>query len=350
MMLTPSKRQVAVIGAGRRVRQNFLPALEVLDGWSVAGLTSRGGHSAAEAGRQWGLDPVPSISSFDWRNIDTVVVSVTTTEVPKVLYQLEPYAGGLDLVLDTPPFARARDVRWATILRRFRRVVVAEDFMRFPDFELMRRAVRGGAIGTPREVVLVRTGFRYHGTALARSLFGFPPVLTAISRPGRDGREAHYRLRGGGRVRVTGAYEPARGVVTVHGTEGSISSGANGGQTEGRPRQPVFVVEPIEQGSAWLGAAVDTRAGRFEYRPEALPALQHLDLERPDRFNLAKTTGTVDVLRQLDQPEPGYGPPDAIYDAFLATLANVLPAWADPGGRLALGAMRALGRQGAPSR
>jgi hypothetical protein len=340
--------RVAVVGAGRRVRQNFLPAAAALgDGIEVVGIASRGHRSAEELGDAWGIPAVKGVAAFDWDDVDAVVVSVATSQVPNVLRQLEPYGEALDLVLDTPPFAGPADVRWARLFKGFRRTLIAEDFMRFPQFDLLRAAVDAGAVGEPRRVVLRRTGFLYHGMALARSFFGFREVRSFRTRPGaRTGRDVRYVLHGGGVADVETPYEPESGAVIVVGSDGTLRAGGDTADDEAVSAPgPVAAIAEIERDGAVTGFALETRVGRFEHVPRALAALRAMDLEDDREFNLAKTCGTASVLRQLESSGPGpYGPADAIYDTVVSSLAARLPAWGDPGGVAAAVGWRVLGR------
>lgn len=335
-----------MIGAGRRVRGNFLPALAALGApWSVASVTSRRPERARELAAVLGCDAADRLEDVRWDAIDAVVVSVTTTAVPEVLRSLAPHADGLRLVIDTPPVAAGGALlRVAPLLRRFRSVVVAEDFARFPAHDVLRAAVAAGAVGRPTRVLLDRTGFRYHGVALARSLVGYPPVRRFRSGRGADGRAAHLVLAGGVGVDVIGDYEPRSGVVVVEGTEGAIRAAA-----ALEPDAPPGTVGAARGPTGSL-LGVDLVVGdrRWELRPPELPSLRR-SLPEADDFDLQKAVGTAAVLRQLRRPAPGYGAADGLYDATVSTLLRLLPALVDPGAAGARAGWATLRRQGAPS-
>ncbi|MCU1427324.1 MAG: hypothetical protein JWL83_1324 [Actinomycetia bacterium] len=333
------------------MRNNLVPALTAMGGWDVRGVVSRGGASAAELAKRCGTEAVATIDHLPFDEIDTVVVSVTTAAVPSVLQALAPRARNLDLVLDTPPFAGARDLRFARHFAQFRLAVVAEDFMRFPPFDLMRDVVRDGAIGTPVEVVLDKTGFRYHGTALARSFFGFPLVRSFTSERETDGREVRYSLVGGGTIVVTGAYDPPAGTVTVHGTKASLRYraplvGDRPVTAHERDDPHTYDVRPIEtDGAMLLGFDLSMPVGRLTYPVPWFDALRAQDGDW-DQFNLLKTCGTIAVLEQLrsgrDTP---YGATEGIYDAALGSLSRLLPYGITPISALANLAFRLLPRR-----
>jgi hypothetical protein len=259
-----------------------------------------------------------------------------------VLHQLEPHAATRELIVDTPVFARATHLRHARMLRAFRRTMVAEDFMRFPQHDLLRAAVTGGAIGTPRRVTLHRTGSLYHGLALGRSFFGFPPVRGWRARVDGRGHHVRYDLAGGATIEVIAPYQPDTGVVVVEGDTGALRLGGTDEDAPGSAE-----VERIEHGGRLAGFALATRAGRFVIEPPVLARLVEMDLEDPREFNLAKTCGTAAAMAQLDHESNAYGPADALHDTVVSALAAKVP-FADFAAVAARLGWRALGRAGAP--
>ena len=334
---------VAIIGAGRRIRQNLLPAITVL-GWKPVAITSRTIASAAEVGEQWDVPAYASVESLPWNNIEVVVVSVSTTQVAAVLRQLRQHAPQVDLVLDTPPFAGARDLRWAGILREFKVAVVAEDFARFPQFDLMRSALAAGTIGEPLEVTMAHTGFRYHGTALARSFFGFPLVRSIHSEMRSRGRQTRFVFEGGASALVTGNYDVSIGEVTLRGSSGWLRYQEADMHNEGLAS--IGTVQSLREPDGTLtGFSLETSSGSLSYRPRYLADLRNLGADATGDFNLLKTCGTVEVLQQLiDNRAAPYGTADGIYDAVVSMAARVVPLAIDPGAHIGRLAMKRMGR------
>jgi hypothetical protein len=337
-------RHVAVIGAGRRVRHNFLPALRAMgEHWQVVGITSRRGRSAMDVGARYGIPAAPDLAGLDWGRVDTILVSVTTSAMPTVLAQLMPHAATRDLIVDTPVFARANHLRHAGRLRAFRRVVVAEDFMRFPQHDVLRAAIAAGVIGSTRHVALLRTGSLYHGLALGRSFFGFAPVRCWRAQRVDGARHVRYGLAGGGAITVLGPYEPDRGAVIVEGDAGVV-------RVDGTPADAPgsAAVERIGVNGRVLGFRLATPAGDFMLEPDVLTRLQAMELEDSREFNLAKTCGTAAALSQLDTDRPAYGAADALHDTVVSALAAKAPIGFGLVQTAARTGWRALGRAGAP--
>jgi predicted dehydrogenase len=179
--------RVLIVGAGRRVRNNFLPALACLGSqFRVEALVSPTPVRRAALAAQWGVASWDSIADIELAGIDVVAISVPTSENAGVLRALLPHADRLRLVIDTPIAWTPREyAACAPLLDRFPRLTVAEDYMNFPSFALAREATGRGLIGEVKWLTLNNIGYFYHGLALIRSFAGFAKVRS--SRP-RDRR------------------------------------------------------------------------------------------------------------------------------------------------------------------
>jgi hypothetical protein len=323
---TAATRTVLLVGAGRRVRNNWLPAIDRLDSRvELAGLWSRTRASAEAAAGPWSAPVVDQLSDV-LGSVDTVMVSVATPAVSGILEQLLPEASRLRLVLDTPVFGDPRHLVALRLLRRFKQVLVAEDYAQYPQWVLTRQAIAAGLIGEPRHVRLDHSGFRYHGLALIRSVFGYP--FARRMRRRRDG--AFTRLDfmfGAGRAgTILEPYEAARGTTVVTGSDGVIAAGP-GTPLVNPGRLPVHTIEPVGRPTA--PEAFDL--GPHTIALPELPALLEADV--PDRtvFNALKTCGLLRILEGLwsDNP-PAYGYRDALYDHLTTAWLRAAPGAVDP--------------------
>ncbi len=109
--------------------------------------------------------------------VDIVAISVPTSQNAAVLRKLKPSASTLMILIDTPIAWNGAELAACNpLLSDFKHVAVAEDYMNFAPFSLMRRAVKAGLIGKPKALTLTNTGYLYHGLALIRSFADFKPV------------------------------------------------------------------------------------------------------------------------------------------------------------------------------
>jgi hypothetical protein len=309
---------VLLIGSGRRIKNNFLPALAQLgDRIEVVGLWSPTPAHAEQAAAPWGV-PVATSLAAGLTRADTVMVSVSTVAVPSVLQQLLADADRLTLVLDTPVFgslAHLPAMRW---LRRFPRVVIAEDYMNYPQWELARECVAAGLIGKVERVELRHSGYRYHGLALIRSFFGFPLATRVRKRRIVDETHVDYVFSGGGAGRIIEPYDQARGATVIYGTQGLISDDPT--VNDGRP---VF----------WIKTAADQHGFTLADRRLELPQVATLLQGRDSSwFNACKSCGLMRVLASIweDNINLRYDYRQALYDHVTTAAMSKLPVVVDP--------------------
>jgi hypothetical protein len=327
-------RRIFLVGSGRRIRNNFLPALANLDRPSeIVGIWSPTAEHAREAAAPWSVPVAPTFAS-GLADADTVMVSVATTAVPTVLSMLAADAGRLRLVLDTPVFGSARHLPSLKQLRRFAQVVVAEDYVHFPQWTLVRRAIRAGLAGPIRHVELRHSGFRYHGLALIRSLYGFPYARLWRRHNDADRVEMDFDFGGRRTGRIVEPYDQSRGATVITGERAVLVHRPNGADLEpSTVNLPVLAVEFDQTGPVPAFTLSDLRL--------ELPQLAALlGAPTPDRtmFNALKTCGLMTVLSSLWSSqlagrqgcEQGYDYHHALYDHLTTALLRQIPAVIDP--------------------
>ena len=320
---------VLLIGAGRRIRNNFIPAFNCLTPqFRIGGVHSRTAANRTTVARSIDAEPVAELTEVSLRRFEIAVVSVTPKNVVSVLTRLHRHGRHLGLVMDTPVTSR-QHTRVARMLSDFSDTRVAEDFMNFPPFELIRRALADGWIGNVQSIDLYQSAYRYHGLALIRSLCDWREVQS-VRRLQQTRRQVtvDYVLRGGVKARMGEPYSRAEGQITVVGSSGTISSlpTADIPNVVQKPQYRISV-SPDSRDVYCIGG--NDREIRYE-----LPHLDRLrssgfDLE--DRFNLLKTLGLIRVLESLANTNSNsqYSYRDGIYDGQLSHWASrrILQRW-----------------------
>jgi hypothetical protein len=243
--------------------------------------------------------------------------------------QLASQAWRLTLVIDTPIAFNRKELAVVTpLLQKFRRVAVAEDYMNFPHFALIRKVVREGLIGKPLAATLYNVGYAYHGLALIRSFVGFRSAIRSWRNPvGAFGRHVNYRFADGFRAFVIGPYRrEGNGGIIVEGSRGVITEVASD-RIGGDPmHRPIFRISKIYHNDFVSGFSVDDGARRLDRidNPE-IAMMREMDFADKSEFNLLKCCGLIAVFRSLIEPDPinsNYGYPNALYDSFAARLAD----------------------------
>ena len=224
-MTEPGPQRVLLIGAGRRIQNNFLPVLSLHESFEVAGVHARRPGPLALVCDRWGVQAIEKLESVDFADIDIVAMSVPTSENAAVLSALARLAPEATVVIDTPIAWNLSELRRTrSLTRQFKRVVVTEDYMNFPTFDLMRRAIAGGLVGKLQSATLNNIGYLYHGLALVRSFVGLSRVTSArlVASEG-DSKTVQYGFPGGFQATIVGPYRGMDGTIVLEGSSGILS-------------------------------------------------------------------------------------------------------------------------------
>jgi len=182
-------KKVLIIGAGQRVTQAILPALKHLKNkFSVTDIYSR-----TEKRIQTSSAPtqtrktITSLQKVNFLNLDIIIVAVTPENVPDVLEKLSHYdTKHITLFLDTPVL-RIKHL-WATrYLTQFYCVLVSEDSIALPNFEIAKKIITSNKIGKLKHIYLFYDAYKYHALALLKTLTTTNYVNIITRRDFRNG-------------------------------------------------------------------------------------------------------------------------------------------------------------------
>lgn len=320
-----SKLRVLLIGSGRRIKNNYLPALKTLDDFfEIKGICSRTESNARAVATMWNIPSLSTVTSAKFDEIDVVAISIPTDQNASVLRQLLPHADRIKLVIDTPiAWNRKEFEETDPLLRQFSSVTVTEDYMNFPQFGLVRDVVRTGLIGNLKSITLSNTGYLYHGLALLRSFVGFQPVLRH-SRFLLDSFSTivRYQFREGLTGSVIGPYRR-------HTTGGFFIEGQNGIITEFRNDQQTISSVPVyyvsrQQKAGVSGFSIEGRE-YAEWRPvPRIDQMQLMPFEDRSNLNIERGCGLADVFMSLidfRSINNAYTYKQALYDCFASRRA-----------------------------
>jgi len=313
-------RKFVIVGSGNRVRNNFLPAIAAMEGEAkTIALASRNKRNAQQAGEPWCVPSANSVSELPWEDADAVVVSIPPGALISTLADIRRIKPAIDVVVDTPALPATSAWRYR-IFDGFSHVAVAEDYMNFPPFELMRRVC--AQLGRPTRIRLEGAGYSYHGIALIRSFYDFAAIEHLAINEHAGERKISFRMRGGGAGEMTYPYDRSTGRVVVEVAGKELIFDFSGKNVSTRKNQ-IFVRHGSHRTIA--------EAGSFEL---ADMRLQHdltgtLLMLQPqfDRsaFNLMKTCGLTDVLRSktIASVNAGYGARNGAYDSIIGRITQI---------------------------
>jgi choline dehydrogenase-like flavoprotein len=318
-------RRVLVVGAGGRVSTDVLPALLSLPGlYGVAGVFARSAHPVETDAHIVGARPLRSLTAADLLGVDLIHLAVSKGAVPAALSRLlEHDVSGIDLLIDTPVLL-FKHLHHVSRLSAFRHAWVAEDCATLPWLPLVRRAVEQGLIGTPTELVLDRSAYRYHGYALIKALLECTNVVSARCTRDASGGTTHtVRLGNRTTARLVGPRDYGAGHWWLRGTAGTITDRL-GGAHPGAGSEPSLSLELRVVGEACAGF----RLGELD---EPLDASERLLLGRvhagetvTSRMDDLKRVGLARMLRAIHAGRPGYPLLDGLDDMVVDMLCERL--------------------------
>lgn len=311
-------RGVLVLGAGRRVETDVLPALLASGGrWQVRRVLARSARRLELAGAAFDVAPLEALTQADLDACALVHVAVNKDQVPAVLARLLRHdVSRVELLLDTPALL-LRDLRHARGLGAFRAVHVAEDIVELPWLEVARAAA-----GAPREALFDRSAWRYHGVALVKALLG--PLLRA-TRTGRGrGARLDFEARDG-RATILEPRDYATGRFRLRGERGEVTDSPEWAAAGATLLEP-FGADGLCQGF---------RAGPHAARLDAHEAWLFGPLRPGDtltaRTEDAKRVGLLRMLRALHAGRGAYPLEQGLDDMVVDTLLEKLGRWSAGG-------------------
>lgn len=334
-----AKLRVLIVGAGKRVQNNFLPALRCLsDRFEIVGVHARTAANLSKVADLWDVPAVFDLQHMDWSTVDVVAVSVPVSQNPVVLRQLTPYGRGLRLVIDTPVATTLHELlECDRLLPEFREVLVAEDYMNFPLFSLIRLAAKTGLIGNPRAATLFNTGYSFHGLALIRSFANFRFAWRSeTSLIGTFTKNIAYHLNEGFKGSVIGPYRPkSNGGLILEGDSGVITESSTDERWGNTGNRRVYTAREIMHDGDLAGYVIENTSGEplFSTNLPFLQALRAMPFDDKSNFNLCKGCGLIDVFLALLEPDNmnnSYGPDNALYDSFVSRIAARRRLLVDP--------------------
>jgi len=176
---------VIIIGAGRRVAEDVVPAIEALGELAhIQSIYATRPSAIFGRTRVWEVRPLSDLREATIAAADTIYVAVPPDLVPGVLAELRPYdCSRVRLIVDTPAISSTTVV---TDYDRFRSVQVAEDSISLPWLPAVHACV--DETSGVREIQFLNSAYRYHAIALAKAI--------ARENSGeKSGVRAAYRLR-----------------------------------------------------------------------------------------------------------------------------------------------------------
>ena len=200
-----------VIGAGRRVKEDVVPAFETASNVSVAKIFATGKRAVFGPGRYYETTALRELSAEDVSTARIIYIAVPPRQVEGVLSRLSGFdCGHITLMIDTPAFP-GKDL--GTFFGKFRNVVIAEDSVLLPWLNVLPP-------GHVQSIALKHSGYRYHAVALARAVAGPGKELAEIGSVSGKKNRITVKFGNGGEASIFGPRDYANGVLEIRMADG----------------------------------------------------------------------------------------------------------------------------------
>ncbi len=219
------KKNVFVIGSGRRVQSAILPALACLNSsYRIAGIYSQSIHAIRIPGTKITMWTSNQFSDTNFSDIDLIIIAIPPSQVIRVGRELLSAGARHCIVFVDTPVLALRDVLSCGIFSSFRAVYVSEDYRSMLCYDVAARLIKRGYIGTLKHVYLFHSGYKYHAIAVIKKLTGCQWVR-AIRRVSvsREISELRLRLPGGVGATIVEPRDYSVGRFLIVGEKGCIS-------------------------------------------------------------------------------------------------------------------------------
>lgn len=305
--MTAAKR-ILIVGAGGRVTDAVLPVLaRARERYELAGVFARKEREVDARGVTHRVRPLATLTAEEVAATDIVYLVVAKPAVGAVLAQLARFdVTRVDLLLETP-VVLFRNLHHVRRVRPFRSASVAEDLSALPWLEPLRAAY-GGSLGAPSALSLDRSGYAYHGVALAKAILGARVVTSGRRRSDADGELRTLRLSSGAAVEWRSPRDYARGSVTVRCAGGVVSDKEGDGDLH---------LRPVLAGERCVGVAVGDDERLFDDDEAALCFGADPRASLTARMQDLKRVGLLRLLRRMHTEGAAYPLQDALDDMLV---------------------------------
>ncbi|QRM45488.1 GMC oxidoreductase [Rhizobium sp. BG4] len=240
-----------VIGAGRRVREDVIPALEAIESIEIDKVYSTGLNAVFGERECYETASLESLTADQLQQATLVYIAVPPAQLERVLAQVtKSSVRHISLIIDTPAVDTPRI---KSELAKFRQAVLGEDSVLLPWIDALPSE-------PVRAVRMQRSGYRYHAAALARALVG-------------RGELAKIKTTSGKRDNMTIAFADTA-TATIIGPRnyrtGTLELELNGGKVLSSELAAENPIRPLLSGRLCVGFRCGSKAVHLTEQESAL--------------------------------------------------------------------------------
>ncbi|MFH2002811.1 MAG: hypothetical protein ABIK28_24290 [Planctomycetota bacterium] len=341
-----NRKKLLIIGAGVRVSETVLPAIEALeDRFTLTDIVTRSRKSVKSRKREYEANRLDSLEQSSVTEADLVYMAVSKQAVPAVLKRLARFdLTGVDLLIETPVLL-FKHFYFSRLLKKFRNVWAAEDSVQLPCFDLLRSAGSQGYAGGWERVDFHHSAYKYHGLAMMKLLLGAERIVSA-QREGRNPQEIcrHVHFPNGRYGRVQEPRDYSKGWFLLSGPGMKVTDRLQVNAGEQR-------LEPIFSKDLCRGFRIHDYASYMEEEEASLCGTRCASptVTVTSLMEGMKRVGFYRMLKRIDDQGAGYPVENALDDMVVDYYLDKLGFFFNPfmgirtfGGRFMLNAFSGL--------
>lgn len=212
------KKNIIIIGIGKRTRDDMLPAILASKLFNIIGIYARSGRTINFQGKDYEIKKLEELDNAILEKTEWIYLSVPISSSQSVLKYLNNLRiENIKLLIDTPVFP----IRyfWLRIyLKKYLRVFVSEDIVYLPWVLPLKNK-----IGKLNKIIFDRSVYAYHGVALIKTILD-EDYFKKIVLKNIKGREIiEIKSKNGAEVSVIEPRDYSSGSMTFYGQGGEIT-------------------------------------------------------------------------------------------------------------------------------
>jgi len=296
------QRSILIIGAGKRVQEAALPALQCLPDYSIHKVFAKNSKNIQTASGELEVYPFAHLQKTDIEQVDLIYLAVKQQNVVEVLTTLSSFdLSGVDLLIETPviPFD---DMGHLNLFETFRNVWVAEDCTKLPCFDVVPKKI------DVQEIHLDRSGYKYHAIALMKKIFNCQNI-NKVSREKKEDGVVHdtFHFSSGKRGVVTSPRDYDSGTFSLKTAEIIVSDFI---QSDGKN----CLVEPILENERCKGFKLQDRHSLLDENETKLMGSWEKGTSITSKMHDLKRVGLYRMFKDILDGKGSYPLMEAIQD------------------------------------
>lgn len=289
---------------------------------SISGLYSPTKTNRESVCNKWGIPDFPSLDSVNFDEFNIIIVSIDKAHNQAVLKKISYRCRHCILIIDTPVIDRKRDLVITIYLRRFKNVIVTEDYIQFPQFRVMRHFLKNRPIGKILRIELKHTGFNYHALSLLRSFANFD-TFADLRKTNAESSSQTVSLitKSGIKMDIIEPYKRLDGWVKIVCEKAVLIFDPEGHYKKDKNENLVSLTQNVTESNE-LSFSINEVEMSQGIQSNDFTFVKSLNIADTTDFNSFKTCGLIKLIKEaLDENITlRYTYKEALYDSVLSKL------------------------------